>query len=54
MNTNKTDPKNQNATPKPSSEMPKGFTPTQADIDILNRMMKNTAAILEQKKKKKE
>ncbi|MDE7231184.1 MAG: hypothetical protein K2N56_11950 [Oscillospiraceae bacterium] len=52
MNTNKTVPKNQNTDPKPSVEIPKkGFTPTQEDIDILNRMMRNTAAILEKKKK---
>lgn len=52
MNTNKTDPKNQNAKPKSSGEVPKkGFTPTQDDIDILDRMMRNTAALLEQKKK---
>lgn len=52
MNTNKTDPKNQNTEPKPSVEVPKkGFTPTQEDVDILDRMMKDTAALLEQKKK---
>lgn len=52
MNTNKTDPKNQTTEPKTSGEVPKkGFTPTQADIDILNRMMKDTVAALDKKKK---
>ena len=54
MNTNKTDPKNQNTDPKPSGEVPKkGFTPTQEDIDIVDRMMRDTVAFLEQKKKTK-
>lgn len=54
MNTKKTNPKNQNTDPKSSVKVPKkGFTPTQEDIDILNRMMKDTVAALEKKKKTK-
>ena len=54
MNTNKTNPQNRNTDPKSSGEVPKkGFTPTQADIDLLDRMMRDTVAMLEQKKKTK-